>query len=102
MGQEEGSRNGLSYKLKLFVAGSQPNSLITRKTIESLCERYLASRYSLEVFDVLEDFRPALAHNVLVAPTLIVEEPPPPIRIVGCARDRGRILAILGLGEVHP
>jgi circadian clock protein KaiB len=102
MGQEDSSRNALSYKLKLFIAGSQPNSQLMRRTVEGLCERYLASRYSLEVFDVLEDFRPALEHNVLVAPTLIIEEPPPPIRIVGCVRDPRRILAILGLGEVHP
>jgi hypothetical protein len=102
MDQEDSSRNALSYKLKLFIAGSQPNSQLMRRTVEGLCERYLASRYSLKVFDVLEDFRPALEHNVLVAPTLIIEEPPPPIRIVGCVRDPRRILAILGLGEVHP
>lgn len=87
------------YRIKLFIAGSQPNSQIMRRMVETICEKHIKQGYSLQIVDVLEDFRLALEHNVIVAPTLIIEEPPPPVRIVGCVKDPWRIMAILGIGE---
>jgi hypothetical protein len=41
------------------------------ENLTRLCERCLQGRYRTVIYDVLQDFRPALEHRVLVTPTLI-------------------------------
>ncbi|MEJ5377338.1 MAG: circadian clock KaiB family protein [bacterium] len=90
-------KKGPPLRMRLFVAGDQPNSRVAKATIERVCRDYLQGRYSLEVVDVLEDFRIALEENVLVAPTLVIYEPSAQIRIVGGLSDPSRLLKLLGI-----
>ncbi|HIP39095.1 MAG TPA: circadian clock protein KaiB [Desulfocapsa sulfexigens] len=87
------------YQLKLFVAGDDRNSRLARKSIEQLCETKLQDKYHLEIIDVLQDFKSALKHNVLVAPTLILTSTQPPTTIIGSLNDSGEVLKALGIKE---
>ncbi len=85
------------YRLRLFVAGDEPNSVQARSVLARVCESHLLGRYELEVVDVFVNYQVALDSRVLMVPTLIVEEPPPPRLIVGSFRDVSELADALGL-----
>ncbi len=85
------------YHLRLFVADDEPNSRQAKETLKRLCETCLKGNYTLEVVDVLEDYQAALENKILVAPTLIVLAPPPPITIIGSLSDTHKVLEALSL-----
>ncbi|MCR4407476.1 MAG: circadian clock KaiB family protein [Anaerolineae bacterium] len=95
--RDKESDNPTCYHLRLFVAGDEPNSRQAKETLNRLCEAYLKDHYTLEIVDVLEDYRAALENQILVAPTLIIAAPPPPITIIGSLSDTRRVLNALGL-----
>ena len=86
------------YRLVLFVAGEEKNSRLARENLQRLCDAELGDDCEVRIVDVLEDFAPALAHNVLLTPALLVLAPPPETMIVGNLKDRGKVLTALGLG----
>ena len=75
------------YVLRLFVAGMSPKSLQAIENIKRICETYLAGRYQLEVIDVYQ--QPILAKDgqIVAAPTLIKELPPPLRKLIGSMSD---------------
>lgn len=85
-------------RLRLFVAGEEPNSRQARLNLERLCLDYLDGRAEVEIIDVLKDFRAAVADRVLVTPALIVGIPPARTVILGNLSDTARVLAALGVG----
>lgn len=87
------------YRLRLFVAGDEPNSVKARAVLSRLCNDYLGDSYEIHVVDVFEDYQAAIEHRVIVIPALIVEAPPPAKTIVGSLSDEGKVLAALGLTE---
>jgi len=80
------------YVLRLFVAGMSPKSLQAIENIKRICETYLAGRYQLDVIDVYQ--QPILAKDgqIVAAPTLIKELPPPLRKLVGSMSDTDRVL----------
>lgn len=84
------------YRLLLFVAGDEPNSRLAKENLARLRESLPEIRCLLETIDVLEDFRQAVEHKVLITPCLIVLGPPP-VRIVGNLSDTQRVRAALKL-----
>lgn len=60
-----------SYNLVLFVADSEPNSLLARRNLETICTQHLEGDCNVEVVDVLEDYQRALDHGVFVTPALV-------------------------------
>ena len=85
------------YRLRLFVAGDAPNGVLARDNLGKLCAEHLAGRHELVVTDVLQDFRAALEHRVLVTPTLLLLAPPPRVTVVGTLADTPKVLAALRL-----
>jgi len=85
------------YVLRLFVAGMNPNSLRAIENIKHICETYLAGRYQLDVIDVYQ--QPILAKDgqIVAAPTLIKELPPPLRKLVGSMSDTDRVLVGMDL-----
>lgn len=85
------------YVLRLFVAGMNPKSLQAIENIKRICETYLAGRYQLEVIDVYQ--QPILAKNgqIVAAPTLVKELPPPLRKLVGSMSDTERVLVGMDL-----
>jgi circadian clock protein KaiB len=84
-------------RLRLFVAGDEPNSRQARHNLDLLCEEYLDGQVDVEVIDVLKDFRAAVAERVLVTPALIVGALPSRIVVLGNLSDTARVLAALGV-----
>jgi circadian clock protein KaiB len=83
--------------LRLYVAGGAPNSMQAIANLESICAQYLKGGHKLEVVDVLEDPRRAMAEGVLVTPSLTKLSPQPVAQVVGNLSDRKRVLIALGL-----
>lgn len=87
----------LRLRLRLFVAGDEPNSRQARHNLAALCQEHLDGRAEVEIIDVLKDFRAAVAERVLVTPALIVGTPPARVVVLGNLSDTARVLAALGL-----
>lgn len=95
------------YVLRLFVAGMSPKSIQAVENIKRICETYLPGRYELEVIDVYQ--QPILAREgqIVAAPTLVKELPPPLRKLVGSMSDIDRVLVGMDLhigipGTVDP
>jgi circadian clock protein KaiB len=85
------------YTLRLYVAGSLPNSVQARSNLQRLCEEHLAGRCTVEIVDFLEDPARALADGVLVTPTLLRVAPEPRRMVVGALTDASVVLDALDL-----
>lgn len=88
---------GGQYRFRLFVAGNELNSTQAVENLMRLCKVHLDGRYAIDIIDVFQDFQTALAHGVLVTPTLLMDQPLPPVRIVGNLSDTARMLTALRL-----
>jgi circadian clock protein KaiB len=94
----ESSANGSeTYAFRLFVAGSEPNSMAARHNLTQLCEKYLQGRHRIDIVDVFESAAAALKHRVLVTPTLIVLKPKLGVTLLGNLSKTSEVLATLRL-----
>jgi len=94
---ESADRRRPRYRLRLFVAGDEPNSVRARSVVSRVCESHLRGRCELEVVNVFVDYQAAIDRRVMMVPTLIVEAPPPTKTIIGCFGDEEKLLGALGL-----
>jgi circadian clock protein KaiB len=85
------------YRLRLFIAGNEPNSAKAKAMLARLCDAYLRDDCQVSVVDVFQDYQAAIEYQVMVVPTLIVEWPPPVRSILGSLTDEDKVLAVLGL-----
>jgi circadian clock protein KaiB len=92
----EKTENG-KYILHLYVAGMGPKSVQAIENIKRICEEYLPGRYELEVIDIYQ--YPILAKDgqIVAAPTLIKELPPPLKKLIGSMADTERVLVGMDL-----
>lgn len=87
----------MTYTFRLFVAGSEPNSMAARHNLTQLCETHLKGRHRIDIVDVFKSATAALKHRVLVTPTLIVIEPRLGVTLLGNLSDTRQVLATLRL-----
>ena len=83
--------------LRLYVAGGAPNSVQAIANLQAICTEYLKDGHKLEVVDVLENPRRAMAEGVLVTPSLSKLSPQPATQVIGNLSDKMRVLLALGL-----
>lgn len=85
------------YLLRLYVAGSTPQSSRAITNLKSICETHLQDRYLLTIVDLYA--QPPRAHDshLVVAPLLIRESPLPERRLAGDLSQTARVLAALDL-----
>ena len=85
------------YVFRLFIAGLNPKSLEAIENIRNICDKYLADRYELEIIDIYQ--QPILAKDgqIVAAPTLVKELPPPMRKLIGSLSDADRVLVGLDL-----
>lgn len=86
--------------LRLYVAGSSPNSVAAVANLTALLASAVADRYELEIIDVLRHPDRALSDAVLVTPMLHKRLPGPACRIFGNLSDGALVLRALGLTAV--
>lgn len=88
--------------LRLYIAGDAPNSTQAIANLEALCKEHLEHAFKLEVVDVLEHPKRALAEGVLVTPSLTRLTPRPSRNVVGNLSDQAKVLHALGLKRRVP
>jgi circadian clock protein KaiB len=85
------------YVLRLYVAGTSPQSSRAISNIRKICEDYLKNRYELEVVDVYQDSASTEADQIIAVPTLVKRGPSPMKKIVGDFSNLQRVLAGLDI-----
>lgn len=85
--------------LRLYVAGTTPQSTRAILDARHVCEEHLKGKYRLEVIDIYQ--RPQLARDeqIIAVPTLVRRLPPPLKKLVGDLSDIERVLVGLDLFE---
>jgi len=86
-----------TYQLRLYVAGSTPQSQRAITNIKRICEEHLAGRFDLQVIDLYQQPQLTEGEQIIAAPTLIKKLPPPLRRFVGDLSNLERILVGLDL-----
>jgi circadian clock protein KaiB len=88
-----------TVKLRLYVAGSAPNSVRAIANLAAICKEHLQFTFKLEIVDVLQFPLRALADGILVTPHLAKLSPRPATKVVGNLSDRSSVLGALGIGK---
>jgi len=88
------------YVLRLYVTGASRQSLQAIDNIKHLCEENFTGRYQLEVIDIYQQPQAAMKAQLLAAPTLIKDQPPPVRRLIGNLSNAAETLK--GLGAKGP
>ena len=83
--------------LRLYVAGSTPQSSRAIRNLKAICETNLPGRYVLTVVDLYAQPELAREDQIVVAPTLVRQSPLPVRRVIGDLSNTGRVLAALDL-----
>ncbi|HZP03769.1 MAG TPA: circadian clock KaiB family protein [Terracidiphilus sp.] len=90
-------------RLRLFVAGEEPNSQTARTNLDHICQTHLAERtdvkIEIEIVDVLQNYRKALESRVLLTPALLVVSADHTARVTGTLQEPERVLAAMGLAN---
>jgi circadian clock protein KaiB len=90
------------YRLRLYVVGATAGSQRAISNLREICETELSGRYELEVIDIYQQPTLAEGEQIIAAPTLVKELPPPVRRLVGDMSDRDRVLLGLDLQPIEP
>ncbi|MHB1238461.1 MAG: circadian clock KaiB family protein [Gallionella sp.] len=85
------------YILKLYVAGSSPQSVRAIANVKKICDEYLHGRYELQIVDLYQQPQLAQGEQIIAAPTLIKKLPLPLRRIIGEMSNTERVLVGLDL-----
>jgi circadian clock protein KaiB len=92
-----GAGAGEQWELVLYVARGAPKGLIAIDNLRRACEAHVAGRYSIEIVDVLEDPRRAVADRIMASPAVIRRLPKPVRKILGDLSDSDRLVVALEL-----
>ncbi len=83
----------------LYITESGPNSLQAIANLEAICEEHLKDNFRLEIVDVLQYPRRAMADGIVVTPSLAKLSPLPTATVVGNLSDKSELLRALGIRE---
>jgi len=93
------SSKGGAYRLRLYVAGQTPKSVMAFRNLKQICEEHLQGRYEIEIIDLLEHPQLARGDQILAVPTLVRRLPEPIKKIIGDLSNTERVLVGLDLQE---
>lgn len=85
----------IALRLRLYVAGSAPNSVRAIANARAICDEYFASAHELEIVDLLEEPQRAMADRIVVTPTLLKLSPRPLMRVIGSLSDTQKVIEAL-------
>jgi len=100
MSASQPSQNQACIHLRVYVAGSAPNSVIALARLRALLACYPSVASEVEVVDVLEQPEIGLRDRILVTPTTVKLEPLPECRIIGSLSDIEGVASLLGLASL--
>jgi len=85
------------YILRLYIAGTSAKSTRAIDNLKKICEEHLKGRYDLEVIDIYQQPTLAEGEQIIAAPTLVKELPPPLRKFIGDLADTEKLLVGLDL-----
>jgi circadian clock protein KaiB len=85
------------YLLRLFVSGFTSRSQRAIDNLKSVCERYLAGRYRIDVVDLHQSPGRARDEQIIATPTLLKVLPVPERRLIGDLSQVEKVLRSLDL-----
>jgi circadian clock protein KaiB len=85
----------VQFKFCLYIAGDTQNSERAIANLGAFCRTHLPDRHEIEVVDVFQEPKRALADGIFMTPTLVKRTPLPFRKIVGTLSDPGIILQAL-------
>ncbi|MDD1774601.1 MAG: circadian clock KaiB family protein [Methanobacterium sp.] len=88
----ENKKEDEKYVLRLFVAGINPKSIKAIDNLRKVCDEKMEGKYELEIIDIYQQPIFAKEGQIVAAPTLIKELPPPIRRFVGDLSDKKKLL----------
>jgi circadian clock protein KaiB len=100
-GNAKPSSEGEAYRLRLYVAGQTPKSVMAFRNLKQICEEHLQGRYEIEIIDLLENAQLAVGDQILAVPTLVRRLPEPIKKIIGDLSNTERVLVGLDLRVRH-
>jgi len=83
--------------LRLYLTGTTPASIRALTNLKRICEEHLQGLYELEVIDIYQRPHLLAGEQILAAPTLIKQLPPPLRRLVGDMSNTDQVLLGLDL-----
>ncbi len=89
------------YILRLYIAGTSPQSTRAVLNIREICESRLKGRYQLEVIDIYQQTALAKGEQIIAVPTLVKYLPHPLKRIIGDLSRTERLIFGLDLREAN-
>jgi circadian clock protein KaiB len=87
------------FKFRLYVAGDAQNSVQAIVNLRALCRTHLPDRHEIEVVNVFQAPKRALADGIFMTPALIKLAPTPVQRIVGTLSQTQTVLQALSLND---
>lgn len=90
------TKDKATLQLRLYVAGTAPNSLRAIANARAICDEHFAAGHDLEIVDMLEHPRRAEVDGIIVTPTLLKLLPLPVQRVIGNLSDTDKVLLALG------
>lgn len=85
------------WKLRLYIAGQTPRSLVALANLQKICKEHLEGRYLIEVVDLLKKPHLAKRDQIVAIPTLVRRLPVPIMKILGDLSNAERVLVGLRL-----
>jgi circadian clock protein KaiB len=92
-----GGRAEGCFVLRLYVSGMTPDSRSAIENVKKICDEHLEGHYELKITDVYQQPLLAKEAQIIAAPTLVKEFPPPLRKFIGDMSQAERILLWLGL-----
>jgi circadian clock protein KaiB len=86
-----------AYVLRLYVAGNSPRSQRAVRNLRRVCESL--SDCEIEVIDIYRNRERARDEQIIGAPTLVKELPPPLRRLIGDLSDERKLIAVLEIQD---
>ncbi|HEX3383685.1 MAG TPA: circadian clock KaiB family protein [Mucilaginibacter sp.] len=85
------------YILRLYVAGTSPNSMRAITNLKDICEHHLKANYDLEIVDVYQQVEKASEDQLIALPLLVKRSPGLIRRLIGDMSDEKKVLKGLGI-----
>jgi circadian clock protein KaiB len=85
------------YIFRLYITGASPNSSRAVANLKSFFEKYLKSRYDLQIIDVYQQPQVAKSVDIIALPLLIKKFPLPERRMIGDMSNIEKMLKSLNL-----
>lgn len=87
------------WHLCLYVAGGEEKAHDTVSLLKQICEKNIAGKYEIEVFDIMANPQIAVNENIIATPCLIKKRPPPERKLIGKLTDKAGLLRAIEIED---